>query len=736
MARQKTEEKYNYILDYIEEAAESRITLKSKITRTVRAYQGFPAINYYLRKLQSYRGYIQQNHADQLEMFDALCREVEEEKSFAMHDAIETNTSMIMGGAGQFEFLPYDEYQDYDANLVDRLSQFAEFFYKDNKIDSLNGTMGRNMNTQGGAYYYLQHDEGSNKLRVTLIDAWRMLLDPYRFKSNRSRYIGFTQTESWSSLKDYIKKENKKGYVLKSINQVDTYLNNVKDLVNGVDRESWDFPTDILSRHVDMFWPLFREFAQESLHTKEKPDDSPADVMTYQADDVEITYLYDLTADMYFIVVNRHFIVVAKKTDLHKTFDCKSYNAEGKPVTYKKEVRLTDPFVEVPYIKTTWSTYPITPAFMLLEDFDKIVSMETVMQHNFSVMAPITFLGSSYDAEKLQAAAGISGQIVEGTMEAMGVMNKSHDMSSVLASIQRREERIKRTMRATDQFELQAMIGNRATASEVGQAGGAVSQGLNQVLANIEDGMSEVMQKAIDMWLIFSEEDTIAYPYNGRYHTISREDLLGRSIIRAKLKSVVKLEQQQQAQNALQVLGYVAQAEGVNKEYAYGVLIPIAMQSVVSRQQAEKMVLPQFKPNPAMLKLYADMKEQREKEAKEAAEGRDEIDDMEIPNDIPPEELDAMLLGLTGGMGAPGVPGAMPPGGAGVPPSGDMGIDPVTGEPATHINPETGEPMSGDPSMHEQVGAIPQGSMPPANPMAPGTIPSQAGVIANRQQGY
>ena len=725
MPRTRPEEKYSYVLDYIEEAANARVPLKNKITRVVRAYEGYPMINHYIAKLQSYRGYIQENYPDRVDQFDAFCREVQSERNFTLHDAIETNTSMIMGGAGQFEFEPYDEYQDYDAELIDKLSAFASFFYKDNKIDSLSGTMGRNLNTQGAAYYYLQHDKESNKLRATLIDAWRMLLDPFRFKSNRSRYIGFTQTESWSAMKDHVKKEGKKGYILKSINRVDTYLQQVKDYINGVDRESWDFPTDVLSRHVDMFWPQFSGTvaarAEKGSHTKDD-NKSPVDVVGYQADDVEVSYLNDLASDMYFIVINRCFIVVARKNDLKKTIKCKSYNRKGEPVTREKEIKLSHPFVEIPYIKTTWSTYPISPAFLVLDDFDHIVSMETVMQHNFSVMAPITFVGSSYDAEKMAAAVGIPGEFVEGTMEQVGTLSKTHDMSGVIASIQRREEKIKKIMRATDPFEVQAMIGNRATASEVGQAGGAVSQGLNSVLANIEDGMSELMQKMITMYFIFTDEDTVSFPYNGRYHELDKEDLLGQSLIRVRLKSTIKLEQAQQSQNAIQVLGFAANNEAVDKKVAYGTLIPIATQGVISRQQAEKMVLPQFKMDPAMLKLASDAKEEEKK-------NRNPADDIEIPEDADVAALEQELLDAAIG-------GAMMPG---------MGVQgPIEQPPVQSIDPMTGQPMMGPEMAGGAMGAVsPDAAEAPVEaPMpdavagpaiAPGTMPGDAGIIANRQ---
>ena len=163
-------------------------------------------------------------------------------------------------------------------------------------------------------------------------------------------------------------------------------------------------------------------------------------------------------------------------------------------------------------------------------------------------------------------------------------------MSACISAIERREQRIKRMLGATDQFELQAMIGNRATAAETSAMVGAVSQRMNAPLANIETGMSELIQKMFAMTLIYSDKEEITFPYEGSVAVLSKEDILGRALIRAKLSSKIKLERVEQGRNALMIMQTLVGIEGINKENLIKTLVPIISQGVVTRQQAGSFV--------------------------------------------------------------------------------------------------------------------------------------------------
>ena len=75
---------------------------------------------------------------------------------------------------------------------------------------------------QGQAVFYLNPIK-NGRFKVSLIDAWNKLDDPRYLKTNCKRYEGYTEVTHWSTLKDYIFK-NQKDYMLSTINDVDHYL--------------------------------------------------------------------------------------------------------------------------------------------------------------------------------------------------------------------------------------------------------------------------------------------------------------------------------------------------------------------------------------------------------------------------------------------------------------------------------------------------------------------------------
>lgn len=583
MPRKKKTEKYSYLVDYVREAADARVSLKGLCTRAIAAYKQMPMHNSYRENALRYKQSIASTaSAEQLKMVSDICDSIPDATNDTVFNAVETFVSMAMGGADQFEYQPSDKYMSKDAELVDRLSALAQYFHDDNKIDSLIARATRNMVLQGQAVLYLNPIK-NGRFKVSLIDAWNKLDDPRYLKTNCKRYEGYTEITHWSTLKDYIFK-NQKNYMLSAINDVDHYLQELTG-----DYNDWE---DEITEDLDTFKNLYgtaKHSSSKSVNDKGE-EVSPAEP-GYKGDDIEVAYIWDTISDVYGIVVNRRFLVAATEHPYRKDIDIKFRDTNGKEKTKKVTVELDSPMVTIPFLQLSNESFPTSPLFYCLDDFDAICSMEAVMNHNFSIMAPITFLGTSYDAEQVAMLSQVAGQIAEGTMNTLQVMNKSHDMSAIISAIERREQRIKRMLGATDQFELSQMLGNRATASEVSTVSGVVSQRMNNPLANIETGTSELIQKMFAMYIIFGEEDELTFSNNGSVSTVTKEDMLGRSIISAKLKSQIKIQQQEQSRSALMVLqSLISLPQGVNKEALITTLVPIITQGVVSRKQSESFV--------------------------------------------------------------------------------------------------------------------------------------------------
>lgn len=586
MPRKDKTLQYNYLLRYIEEATFARVPLLEICDRTIRAYKQCPMRNTYKENALSYMQNIGNGNPELMRCLKRLCDTIPDATNDTVFNAVETWVSMAMGGASQFEYDPADEYAEKDSALVDRLAALAKFFHDDNHIDALLPKAVRKMVMQGQVNFFLE-PIGEGRFKVSIIDAYKMLHDPRASKTNRERFTGFTEVRSWAEVKAEIYKKNN-GYMLKTINDVDDYISQIQGGYAGM---RWERE---IRADLDTFKSIYSintTATSESVDKKGNPvsPDKPG----YKGDDVEVSYIWDLISNVYAVVINRRFIVQLEEDKLKKTIPVNYYDSEGNEKTRKDTVRIDSPIVTIPFIEADWETYPVSPLFYCLDDFDAICSIEAVMNHNLSIMAPITFMSASYDAEQFEKLSQIAGQIVEGTLQTFGVVNKQHDMSPCLTAIERREQRIKRMLGATDQFELQAMIGNRATASEVSNMAGAISQRMNAPLANIEAGVSELVQKMFAFTLVYDQKDDITFPYEGAVAVLSKQDLLGRAIIRAKLTSKIKIERAEQGRNALMVLQTLIQAPGVNAENMVKVLVPIITQGVVTRRQADSFIQPQ-----------------------------------------------------------------------------------------------------------------------------------------------
>ena len=640
MPRKEKTLQYNYLIDYVKEAADAREPLRAIIDRVVLAYKQCPSHNSYKENARTYYQNIANSNPELGRCLKQLCDSIPDSTNDTVFNAVETFVSMAMGGASQFEYMPADEYQDKDPGLVDRLSELAKYFHDENHIDAIIPKATRKLIMQGQANFYLKPTDEPGRFTVSLIDAYKMLHDPRASRSNMERYTGFTEVKSWAAVKDELYHADK-CYMIKSVNEVDQYI---EALQGGFEGTRWE---NELSMDLDTFKGIYHSYRSKASESVDKKGNkvSPAEP-GYKGDDIEVAYIWDLVSDIYAVIINRRFIVKVQQNPIRKSVPVDYVDSMGKKRQRSVSVRVESPIVTVPFIDADWETFPVSPLFYCLDDFDTICSIESVMNHDLSIMAPITFQSASWDAEQMEKLSQIAGQIVEGTLNTFGVMNKQHDISPCLTAIQRFEQRIKRMLGATDQFELQAMMGNRATASEVSAVTSAISQRMNAPLANIECGMSDLIQKMFAMTIIFTKKDDFVFPYNGTVGTASKIDMLGRSLIRAKLKSRIKLEQDQQGRNALMVLQTLIGSEQVNKENLVTTLIPIITQGVVSRRQAESFVVAQG-VNPLEI-LQAQ--QQAEEMQREAAQRAGMPITPEMLEGLSPEELGQLQGAIANGI--------------------------------------------------------------------------------------
>ena len=603
------DQEYDYVIRYITEAIDYRTKKVSLTARAIDAYKGIPSKDGYKRAIDAYAGLFDSTDKTRADSIRTRCKGVESKKNMIVMRSIDSMVAQAQGGVGQYECAPYDKNFEKSPELVDALDAAAMDFYNKNHIDAVLSTMIEWAGLSGAAYAYLGYDLDrqldNGRVDLQIIPDTEMLIDPLRSKRNNPRYIGHQTKASWTELKKHlIECPVTDQYLLESINNVDVYLQEVEFWINkyngnfsqiapAISSDVTHFagmPYGIwfrenLPHHIDTFYKASAE-AYKERNTKyaHRAGDFPAGLKDdkYHTDEVEVCYLYDLKNHIQFTVINRKFIVEARKDYLQTTmpysyFEVDEFTGKAFDMEGKKKISIDHPYVELAYKRSLWETYSYSPIIHILDLFDDACALETMIYHTISIMTPITFTGNPKDIEKLGAIAGVSGEAIKGFIaNSVTVLNKAVDLSPAMSELSRIENTIMNILHGVDPKEQAQMIGNRATAAEAMQAASLVSQGLNSLLANIEAWASELATKMFKMTVIYEDEDFMYdLNANGRHISLTRKDLAGDFGIRAVLKSKIKAERQAQAANTIQWFVPLMGSDAiVNKEAFAQTVIP------------------------------------------------------------------------------------------------------------------------------------------------------------------
>lgn len=605
--------KYDYVLRYIAESIDYRTKKVALTARAIEAYKGFPSHDGYIDAINSYASMWDKLDRQKAEDIRTRCMSVKPRKNMIVMRAIDSMVAQGQGGVGQYECSVSDPIFEKTPELVDALEATAMDFYRRNHIDSLLSEALEYAGLSGAVYSFLEYKPdrplSSGRIEHSLIPDTEMLIDPIGAKRTHPRYIGHQdKLVSWVDLKDkLVKCDHCDEYMLKSINNVDALLQEVDYWINKYNGDyAAMFPAitgDVLRAHynghpmasfyienlphqIDTFYKgsalAYRE--RNTKFNRDAGGDTSMgkDDVLYHSQDVEVCYLIDLDNDIQFTVVNRKFIVDVKKHPYHATlsydyFELDQYSGQAIDKEGKADICLDSPYVPLAYKKSLWETYPYSPIIHILDMFDDICALETMIYHTISVMTPITFTGNPKDIEKLGAIAGVSGEAIKGFIgNSVTVVNKAVDLTPAMSELSRLESNIMSILHGVDSKEQAQMIGNRATAAEAMQAASLVSQGLNSLIANVETWAEELADKMFKMTIVMEPDDFI-YDLNidGKHTALTRKDLAGDLGIHAVLKSRIKAEQHAQAANTIQWFVPLMGSDAiVNKEAFAATVVP------------------------------------------------------------------------------------------------------------------------------------------------------------------
>ena len=631
-------DEYQYVKRYIAEAIDARTRLVEWTSRSIQAYQGYPSKDGYIGAIERYADTYLAEDNKRAEEIKRRCESVTPRKSMIISKSIDSMVAQAMGGVGQYECAPYDPHFAKSAELIDMLNEASMNFYHDNHVDSIIAPAIEFAGLSGATYahlgYKLDNRSDNGKVDIQLVPSTEMLIDPLRSKRNRDRYIGFQKGESWAAFKDkLVKSPHCDEFMLQSINNVDTYLTQVEYTINkhhgnfsaiwgqgGTGKENLPHGLDQFYKSSALLWA-----ERNADYLKMHPGPlEPTDERRYRADDVEVIYLYDLDNRILFTVINREFIISADENYLkgkisydYPLVDPHSGNTVDQ--TGEKQVSLDHPFVALEYKRSMWQTYPYSPIIDVLDLFDDICALESLIYHTISIMTPITFTGNPKDIEKLGAIAGVSGETIKGFIaNSVTVLNKAVDLTPALTEITRLENAIADKLNGIDVREQSRMVGDRASAAEAMGVASLVSQGLNSLLANIERFAEELATKMMKLTVIYEDDDfEYRFARAGEMKVLTRRDLAGNFRITARLKSKIKAEQQAQTSATIQWFVPLMGSDAIKNKEAFSQSVIPTIAHGFSRRTIQSWF--EETPEAAAQREAETLALQRQAEAAEAA---------------------------------------------------------------------------------------------------------------------
>lgn len=574
-------DEYAFVLQWISESKEAMLPRIKRSARNLMMYQHKPSRNSY--KEQAKRFDLHKARSLGLsdlefERYKSVVETIPDGRSDIVFRSIETNVSQLSGGIGQLETILLDKSAILDDNLEQILSLADEQIYY-NYLDKFRDMITRELFLYGSSYVYPRYDKKAKDIVVEMISQDKIIVDPIRFRRNKPRYIGFHKMISWQELDKLVEYNGK---FLKTKNKVEVYAKNLKELMMnpslGSNEEYADLQADIVALYRERKYKT----GANNIDAKEKSK--------YQGEDVEVSYIWDLTTGTRYLVLNRRFVIEERKDDLEVVTKIAQEDRSQGVIETDLKKSIASPIIEIVAKQVPNSAYPVTPLDLYGEMFDEICAMMSLKLHNESIVGTVTPIGSDYDLAILSNGAPVSGVGVSGTDGTVGFINKAYNADFIDTRIQEREQRIVQALNAYSQIDMVQMIGDRATAKESGAAVGAVSAGHNSLIHTLELAFADIIRVVNLLTVRYMSDKTIKVNIDGELPTLNVSALALDSILNVKLKSEVEKERESKSMIAAQMLNIGAQNPYVNQEVFIPRVLKIAFGTLFPREELAQII--------------------------------------------------------------------------------------------------------------------------------------------------
>lgn len=624
--------KWNYPLQWMQESTFFRLQYQALIYRVNKAMIGEPWENIYQKDVRSNLDNLSDEDRERL---GEKCLKVPEGRSYTLSDAVKTIANQMASGVDTYEYTIDDPYMVIDKDLEARLATQCSIDYAQNKLESYASVFSSDIMKYGLAAAIVKYDPKSGKNIVERVNPKNTWVDSMYNSTGRERYRGYSTMISWHALKKMIEQDKdeinttieaptekifddkkkpiqraKLGHKkIKTLNDLDIYVENINELANSPDLRSLpnlyaDYSHDFVSCYnVSCYGngcqgqtvagaygtEFYRSYATDpKARTKNG----------YNGMDVELTVIYDLAKKIEFKIINRRYVISMNKTAFRRGLFFPITN----PLTDQQIFRYRDVELECPLQFGFFEAnemdarpYPTTPLFDMLDVHDQLCGWVARRQHVSKILSILRIETNGADASSLKGLFNIMGIVIDDIQGEINSINFNYSYDPIDSEIARLTEIIQSHLSAFTQFDAMQAMGDRASAAESGMAIGAIAQGLSVLQNSLMQLYADIARQCLMNRVVYSPVSEFPIVNAGNYSVITIQEMALHAIIRVKPKMAKKVMEKQLAANAMAVL-----SSGLGERFSptlQATLIEQALFGQLPSKMVEENLLPP-QPNP------------------------------------------------------------------------------------------------------------------------------------------
>lgn len=679
---------FSYVLQFLKESEFARDAYRSLLFRTALAKEGLPSKNLYQEKMASNVRRI--GDEEKKKKFLDMCACLPIGRSFALSDAVDNRANQLAGGVDSYVCEVDDPYMVIDDKTEDLLAAQCQQDYVRSGLQYMAAQFSDDLTWAGVVAVLVKYNERSGENEIYRVNPKNIWFDTKYSALGKERFRGFSTMISWSALKHMIEHDEdeinyslelpdrsiikKKGkddaltiskdrYGLTKIttlNDLDIYIKDLNELattpsLQGSLDKRFDEYTHDLNQCYNLGW--YKTYAS---------DPEARTNSGYNGDDVELTVMYDLTRKVEYKIINRRYVISKNTKAFRRVIPYEIINPFTQTIKIdQKEFQLNCPLIfKFERRNLDLKPYPQAPVFPLLDEHDELCALIAKRKHVTDIISLLRIVANAGDADTLADQLNVMGIILDDIQGDIQSISLNYDYTPLDSEIARIEAEIKKKLKAYDEFDAMAAMGDRATAAESGQAQGAIATGLTTHQQNVMSLYAEIARQCIGNHVTYSPEGTFRIWNGGDYSTLTIQQMATLAIVDAKPKLAKKVQERMLATNALAIASNLGGSGLINKEgIAY--LLEQALYGQVPRAMAAQFV---NKPSVTPETVQANALE-----AQNMAAALQQNSDMYMANpmayeaadlvkSLPPEQVDQVIANYSAQQQAEG----MPPVGGGV----------------------------------------------------------------------